>query len=210
MQGPQCAEDGLHHQRRETERGLVQHHHLGVGQQRPADRQHLLLAPRQRAGELPQPLAQPWEQADDEVEPLGPPGKGPAIDAAQQQIVAHRHLRKHQPAFRHLRDAELDDLVRRHVGKVLAVEFQRAAGGPDQPADAVNERALAGVVGAEQGHHLALLDLQRHAIENLPAAVSGGQGRDLKHRVPRRNRRRAQLGWPRSRPACPPRPSRRS
>src|SRR5690606_30232646 len=46
-------------QRREAERGLVQEQYLRLGHQRPADREHLLLAAGEAAGRLALPFAQP-------------------------------------------------------------------------------------------------------------------------------------------------------
>ena len=55
-------EDLLDQDRREPERRLVEQQEPRPGHQRPADREHLLLAARQRAALLVGPLAEPREQ----------------------------------------------------------------------------------------------------------------------------------------------------
>ena len=57
-------EDVLDHDRREAERGLVEHDEARLPHQAAGDRQHLLLAARQRAGELPAPLGEAREQGE--------------------------------------------------------------------------------------------------------------------------------------------------
>jgi hypothetical protein len=54
--------------RREAQRGLVEQDQPGAGDQRAADRQHLLLAARQVAGEAVAALVQAREVFIDEVE----------------------------------------------------------------------------------------------------------------------------------------------
>ena len=51
--------------RRQSHRRLVHAQQFGVRHQRPADRNHLLLAARQRAGELAQPLLDPRKERED-------------------------------------------------------------------------------------------------------------------------------------------------
>src|SRR3954468_1169156 len=62
------AQHFLHHERREAERGLVEHDELRRTHQAAADGEHLLLAARQGAGELRAPLLQPWEEREHLVE----------------------------------------------------------------------------------------------------------------------------------------------
>src|SRR3984885_9730808 len=64
--------DLVDNQRRETERRLVEQQQLGVAHQRPADRQHLLLAAGKPTGRLPVSLAEDRKQSIDLVEQVGP------------------------------------------------------------------------------------------------------------------------------------------
>jgi len=47
-------------------------------------------------------------------------------------------------------------------------------------------RRLAGAVGADQAHQLALPDFQRHALDGLDAAVRDAQAGDAQQRLPGR------------------------
>ena len=69
------------------------------------------------------------------------------------------------------RDAERRDLVGRGVGDVAPVEDHRALVGLDHPADGLQQRRLAGAVGAEQRDDLALVDLEVDVEEHLHVAV---------------------------------------
>src|SRR5689334_13361727 len=60
----------LHDERREAERGLVEHDQLGRAHQAAADREHLLLAAGERAGELVAALGEAREHGEDLVERL--------------------------------------------------------------------------------------------------------------------------------------------
>ena len=63
-------EDLRDHHRRQAHRRLVEQQHLGPGHQRPADGQHLLLAPGQRAADLGAAFGQPREGFEHPVELL--------------------------------------------------------------------------------------------------------------------------------------------
>ena len=86
---------------------------------------------------------------------LGPEG-------AEQQVFFHRQFREQPAAFRHQRDAEIDDLLGSHADQVvlLAVDFRDDAAGDglNDAHDAFHQRAFAVAVGAEQGHRLAGVD----------------------------------------------------
>ena len=57
------------------------------------------------------------------------------------------------------------------MGDVAPVEDDGSALGLGDPADGVEQRRLAGTVGAEQRHDLALVDLHVDAEEHLHVAV---------------------------------------
>jgi len=58
------APDFLAHQGREPLGGLVENQHVGIGHQRPADGQHLLLAAGQPVAEMVKPLGQARKQIE--------------------------------------------------------------------------------------------------------------------------------------------------
>ena len=77
----------------------------------------------------------------------------------------------------HLHDAAIGDLVRRRVGDVRAVEEDRAVDRRrPRPEMALEQRRLAGAVGAEQGDDLALVDLEVDVEQHLHAVVVRRRG----------------------------------
>ncbi len=69
-------------------------------------------------------------------------------------------------------DAQLGDLVRRHVGDVATVEQDGAARRLLGAADGAQQGRLAGAVGAEQRDDLALADVEVGAEQHLHTFVA--------------------------------------
>ena len=103
-----------------------------------------------------------WRRASPRLRPTG-----------EAQVLADRQRSEHALAARHLADAQRGDLVGRRVGDVAAVEHDRTAVRLDHTADRLQQRALAGAVGAEQGDDLAFFDVDVDTEQHLPAVVSG-------------------------------------
>ena len=161
-----------HHGRRQAERELVDHEHLRRHHERHGQREHLLLAAREVARLLVRPLAQNREQVD---HPLLGLGHGAVVLAdhpgAEPEVLVHREGREDAAPARHEREALPGDRLRLLAGDRRAVEPDRAAADLDQPAGALEQRRLAGAVGAEQRHDLALVHLEVDAEEDLHRAV---------------------------------------
>src|ERR1700722_16744444 len=89
-------EDLVDNQRRKTKRRLVEQQQLGVAHQRPADRQHLLLAAGKPTGRLPVSLAESRKQSIDLIKQFGPrlaaSGEEPC-----NQILLDRKMLKYPP-----------------------------------------------------------------------------------------------------------------
>jgi hypothetical protein len=106
---------------------------VGVGHQRAADRQHLLLAARQQAGVLVRALLEDGEVA------VHPPCRAPrrrgrdAGVGAHQQVVAHRQQREHLAPFGHMHQALLHDPAPGRGGDVLALEVDLPLRGSMMP-----------------------------------------------------------------------------
>src|SRR6266511_2361682 len=169
-------EDPLDEDRREPHRRLVQQEELRVGHQRAADRHHLLLAARERPGALGLPLGQAREELVDAVEVLAdglPVVAVGALERPHQQVLEHAHPRKEPTAFRRLRDAALDDVVRRVGRDVLALEADPPAARVVEAVDRPQCRRLAGTVRSDQRHDLALADRDRDSLERLDRPVEG-------------------------------------
>ena len=82
-------------------------------------------------------------------------------------------------------DAGLADAMGRPGCDVDAVEADASVG---RLLDAVNDadqRALAGAVGADDGHDLAIADVERDAVERLGVAIEEVEVLDVQKRVHR-------------------------
>ena len=88
----------------------------------------------------------------------------------QQQVLQQRRVLEQLDVLEGAGDAQRGDAVRRHVGDVGAVEHQLAAGRLVDAAHQVEDRGLAGAVGADDGEDLALADVEGHAVDGLDAA----------------------------------------
>ena len=147
---------------REPERELVDHQQARLLDERHAEREHLLLAAGEVAGRLVEPVAQDREQLE---HVLGRRRRRAALSlrcshAASRRFSATVSDGNTPCAAGHLHDAAPGDLVRRRVGHVAAVEHDRAVGRLDEAGDRLQQRRLAGAVGAEQRDDLALVDLE--------------------------------------------------
>ena len=67
------------------------------------------------------------------------------------------------------------------VGDVVAVELDPALADPGHTHDAGEGAGLPGPVRAEQRHHLAVTDLERHALDRVDRAVADGHPLDAQH-----------------------------
>ena len=127
-------------------------------------------------------------QIDDALAPLGAPpmqamnlerladdlgNRHARIERAERVLINHLHA----PADRaHLAGTELGDVV--------ALELDRTRSGARVAADRHQQRRLAGAIGADQGHDLALADIEVDAVQRLDGAVEGGDAPYFKHRGP--------------------------
>ena len=116
----------LHNERRQACRRLVHQQHLRFRHQRAPDRAHLLLAARHGAGRLQAAVLQPGKQMIDVVELLGEAGARGRDEGADTQILLDRQLWKQPAVFRHMRDAMLDDVMRRLAADRLPLEGHAA------------------------------------------------------------------------------------
>jgi hypothetical protein len=131
-----------------------------MAHQRASDRQHLLLASAEGLGQLPTALAQDGKQRPDPLEVrLHRARIGPVV-GAQPQVLVHCHGWEDAAIFWNERNAEVRQPVRRHSGDVLVVQVDRPASGRQESRDDLHQRALAGAVGADDGHGFARIHHQ--------------------------------------------------
>ena len=101
-------------------------------------------------------------------------------------VVVERLLDGEEPVEVELLRRQPDRLPRLAVvaDRVVAEDLDRAAGRLRQPGRAVDQRRLAGPVGAEQAEELARLDLERDAAQRLhPGRVALDQILDMQGRL---------------------------
>ena len=162
----------------ETRRRLVEQHEPRLRHQRPADLDQPADAEAQRlddavgdrveAEQIERLLrallllggrAAPVEQV------LPERALAAADPVGDEEVLARRHADEQLDALERARDPEPRPLVRRHAREVVAVEGDRAAVGPEQPEQAVEERGLARAVGPDEPDELARADLEAHVVE---------------------------------------------
>ena len=90
--------------------------------------------------------------------------------APGHDVVEHAHALEQRQALEGARDAHLGHLVRVHVLEGLAAEGDRALLRLVDAVDAVEHRALAGAVGADDGAHLVLAHVEADVGQRLHAA----------------------------------------
>ena len=99
-------------QRREAERGFVEHQQARAAHRAARDREHLLLAAGERRGALLQPFAQDRERGERRLEARAAMLRIAVDVRAEQQVVMHGRAREDAPAFGDVRDPAAHDAVR--------------------------------------------------------------------------------------------------
>src|SRR5438552_1290373 len=204
-------EDELHRHRRQAEARLVEQEEPRPRHEATADRAHRLLAAREGAGELALALAPAGKQREDGLERfVAPPPV--AATAAELEVVAHGQRREQLAPLGHVGDAARDDLRRSEPVDPRARELDAPAAARQQSGDRPERRGLAGAVGPDQRHRLAVSHLERDAGHCRQVAVAGVE--PVKPEQCRHTRRpdtpRSPSGGARCGPASPRRSSRRS
>jgi len=72
-----------------------------------------------------------------------------------------------------LGDPEPNHLVRRHGVDLAIAEHHPTFAGALNAADGAQRRGFAGPIRPDQGHHLALLDVEAHSFQGVDVAVKG-------------------------------------
>src|SRR5262245_39127260 len=163
------------HDRAQAHRGLVDQEDARSRHQRAAERQHLLLAAAHAAGELAAPLGEPREDLEAERQVACDLATRGRPEGAEQQVLLDGEPREQPAPLGHQRDAEVDDLLGAAADQVMrgAVDDRDDAARlrSHHAHDALDQRALAVAVGAEQDHGLARIDFHRHVLQHPHLAV---------------------------------------
>ena len=166
-------EDPLDEDRRQAHRRLVEEQELRLRHQRASDRAHLLLASGHRPCALVAALLQPREELEDPVERLPDPCPVFPLEGAHLEVLHHAHAREETPAFGRLADAHLDDRMRRVLRDVPALEADLPLARVVQAVDRPQGGRLARAVRPDERHDLAVVDVERHALDRMDRAVVG-------------------------------------
>ena len=168
-------------QRGEAFGGLIEHQQAGVGHERAANRQHLLLA----TGEVgPQVTASLLQARKQRIDPL----QGPGLRAAQpvvrrgDQVLVHREVGKHLSLLRHQANAQAGDLVGGQPGDVLAGKHNAPATGRPDAHDGTHGGGFTHAIAPQHGHELTFGNRQAHPKQGLGVTVEGLQLLHLQQR----------------------------
>ena len=177
---PERLDEHLDDRRRQPLRRLVHDQQPRVGQQRPADGEHLLLA----AGEL-RPARRPaLRQAREQlVDRVGRPAVLAAAPGRHAQVLVDRERLEQPPALGHVADARARRPCRTaRPTSSVALEADRAARGRRAHLhDRVAERRLAHAVAADDRDGLAA-HLEAQALQDVGAAVEDVEVADRQQR----------------------------
>src|SRR5712671_958004 len=119
------AEDFLDDDRSQAERRLIHQQKPRTRHQRARHRQHLLLSAGQSSCKLLAALIQTRKARIHPLDVGGDPAGIVALVSARKQVLAHTHLREHQPVLRDKCDAVANDAGWREADKFVALKFDR-------------------------------------------------------------------------------------
>ena len=100
--------------------------------------------------------------------------------AAEHQVVEHGQAAEQGDVLEGARDAERGDVARLLLGDVAAFEHDAAGVGLVEAGDHVQQRGLAGAVGADDGEDAAAWHVERHVLHGGDAAETLGHALDHK------------------------------
>src|SRR5690606_10321554 len=107
------------------------------------------------------------------VDVLGDPGPVLALVRADEQVLPYGQVTQGPAPLGHVGYPEASDLVRAQATQAPAVEGERATGA-DHATDGAQRRRLPGAVRPEDPDGATVLEAQGDAVEDLDAAVGGG------------------------------------
>src|SRR5438309_2833371 len=99
--------------------------------------------------------------------------------APDAHVVEARHEVEESDVLECSRDAQPRHLVRLRAGDVATVENYTTCCRLEESRNVVEQRGLAGPVGADQGEDLAALDVQAHVVDRDQPAKALGEVREL-------------------------------
>src|SRR5213594_283190 len=113
---------------------------------------------------------------------------------ADHHVLEHGERREQREVLEGAADAEVGDAVRRQRQQRAVAEADVPPLWRVEPAQAVEQRRLAGAVGADEPDDLALGHVEGDAVERDDASEADGEITDGENRLPRRGHARAYTG----------------
>src|SRR5205807_4280646 len=109
-----------------------------------------------------------------------PRARGPAlaVEAGEDDVLDQREPVERPRDLERAPNTEVDDAVGRQPGDLAPLEADGAGVRRQGPGQHVEDRALAGAVGADQAEDLSRLDTERHVADGDEAAESLRQSFD--------------------------------
>ena len=159
--------------RRKTGGRLVQHDQLGIRHKRPRHPQHLTLPATEGSRLFPHLLLQDGEKLEGLVNLLPHLGFGPCV-SPHFQILQNRQRGENVPKLRDIAKPLLHLFIRFQIGHVLTFPGDRPAINGHVSHDGLHQGGFAGAVGADDGHHFLLFQIDGNAVQDLRFTVSGG------------------------------------
>lgn len=174
----------------QSQRGFIQKQHGGLGHQRSADGQHLLLTAGEETSALFAAVAQHLEQVHHPIAGRGPAGAGGG-ERSDPKVLLDRHPAEDLASLRGLDHPSAGDrgrleLVDRNPVELDGSAVHRASVHRQGPGDRPQQRGLARSVAAEDRDDPSVRNRKVHRVQDrLVRAVSGGQARDAQQVDPR-------------------------
>ena len=156
----------------EALRRLVDEEQLVVIEQRPSDRDHLLLPAREGSGHLRAALHEVGEQLIDELAPRV------ALPFGESEILRDRELREHLAVLRHVSHTPLHDAMSGEPVDPLAGESDLPAA-VDETEDAAERRGLADAVAAQHRRDSGRRNRECDVLHDLLAGDRAAQAAHL-------------------------------
>src|SRR5947209_9024889 len=100
----------------------------------------------------------------------------------EDEIFEHRQLREHLQELERATDAQTSKIAGTRAGDRSAIDAHFARGGRELTEYAVEERGFARAIGPDESEDLALVHLERYAVDGVDAAEALGDLADFEHR----------------------------
>ena len=179
-------QDFGHHPGHQSLGRLIQQDNLRLQHHCARNGEHLLLATGERAAGLVAALGQYREIAVDLIQQFGLSSLAHTVAIEPRaEILGDRQQAKYPSIFGHIADPEPRQPMCRHMGDRPSLEEHATLARMDEAHDRLEGRALADPVAAEEAHHLALANFERHSVQDMALAVVGVDVFDFDERFAR-------------------------